>query len=494
MTVKTMSSAPRTLRVELPRDADERCDVLVIGAGGAGLAAACAAAEAGAKVVVLESLDGCKGTTSWSVGSFAAANTRLQKAAGIEDDAQAFYDDIAVAFPQTPDTEPLRRMLARESGPTLAWLEKFGLVLVGPFPEPPNRCPRMHNAVPAGIAYLEVMAAHARKLGVAVRYKSRVRELAVEDGVVRGARYELEGAGRFVAARSVVLASGDFSGSSELRQAYLSAPAAAALPINPCSLGDGHRMARDAGAQMKRMEGVFGPQLRFAAAPHAPWFSSLPSWRWLRKLAAAVLTHAPRAVLGQFARQLLVAHMSPVPALFQAGAIIVDTSGVQIGVGADPASDLAGRPGATGYIIGNAAIAERFSRFPDYISTAPGVAFAYFRDYERGRPDLLRWADDSRQLADRIGCDPGALAAATKSLEGRLFALGPVKAMLTVTEGGAATDDHGRVLRPDGESISGLYAAGGIGQGGLMLKGHGLHLAWAITSGRNAGRHAAQGD
>jgi fumarate reductase flavoprotein subunit len=47
------------------------------------------------------------------------------------------------------------------------------------------------------------------------------------------------------------------------------------------------------------------------------------------------------------------------------------------------------------------------------------------------------------------------------------------------------------VLGPDDQPIPGLYAAGATGQGGLLLKGHGHHLAWAFTSGRRAGRIAA---
>ena len=41
--------------------------------------------------------------------------------------------------------------------------------------------------------------------------------------------------------------------------------------------------------------------------------------------------------------------------------------------------------------------------------------------------------------------------------------------------------------------IAGLWAAGSTGQGGLLLKGHGHHLAWAFVSGRRAGRFAAKG-
>jgi succinate dehydrogenase/fumarate reductase flavoprotein subunit len=47
------------------------------------------------------------------------------------------------------------------------------------------------------------------------------------------------------------------------------------------------------------------------------------------------------------------------------------------------------------------------------------------------------------------------------------------------------------VLGEGGAPISGLFAAGSTGQGGLLLKGHGHRLAWAFVSGRRAGRFAA---
>ena len=47
------------------------------------------------------------------------------------------------------------------------------------------------------------------------------------------------------------------------------------------------------------------------------------------------------------------------------------------------------------------------------------------------------------------------------------------------------------VLSDDGAPISGLFAAGSAGQGGVLLYGHGHHLAWAFISGRIAGHQAA---
>jgi predicted oxidoreductase len=54
-------------------------------------------------------------------------------------------------------------------------------------------------------------------------------------------------------------------------------------------------------------------------------------------------------------------------------------------------------------------------------------------------------------------------------------------------------NEHLQVLTADGKPIPGLFAAGSNGQGGLLLKGHGHHLGWAFTSGRIAGRNAAEG-
>ena len=65
--------------------------------------------------------------------------------------------------------------------------------------------------------------------------------------------------------------------------------------------------------------------------------------------------------------------------------------------------------------------------------------------------------------------------------------LGPVKAYFTTTEGGAAIDTSFRVLDENASAISGLFAIGQNGLGGQILWGHGLHIAWAITSGRLVG-------
>ena len=74
---------------------DGTCDIVVVGAGGAGLSAAVAAAETdeSLKIVVLEKQGIIGGNTNYSTGGINAAETDIQKSLGIEDSKKMFYDD-----------------------------------------------------------------------------------------------------------------------------------------------------------------------------------------------------------------------------------------------------------------------------------------------------------------------------------------------------------------------------------------------------------------
>jgi len=151
------------------------------------------------------------------------------------------------------------------------------------------------------------------------------------------------------------------------------------------------------------------------------------------------------------------------------------------------------------------AVAAAFQAWPNFISTAPGVGFAYLSDYERTRPDIVHKASSLDELARLIAVPGDALRQSVETYNGSLpqggerapidagpfYALGPAISWIVFSEGGLRIDRNFRVLHRDGSPIRGLYAAGSVGQGGLLLEGHGHHLAWAFTSGRLAGRNAA---
>lgn len=191
--------------------------------------------------------------------------------------------------------------------------------------------------------------------------------------------------------------------------------------------------------------------------------------------------------------------------LYKHGAILVNALGRRF---ADelvaPQDQLPDQPDAVAHVILDGAIAETFSRWPNFVSTAPGVAYAYIADYRRNRRDIFHEAATLEDLARLIAVPPAelaktvadsnasALAAGRSALTRAPFiALGPIKPYVVFTDGGLRVTERLQVLVGDGAPMPGLYAAGSVGQGGLLLYGHGHHLAWAFVSGRIAGRSAA---
>ncbi|MCX7138368.1 MAG: FAD-binding protein [Proteobacteria bacterium] len=200
----------------------------------------------------------------------------------------------------------------------------------------------------------------------------------------------------------------------------------------------------------------------------------------------------------------LTTALGPSPDLYKEGAILINKNGQrftdELG---KPNLDTAKQPDRIAWIVFDQRLAQKFSGWPYFVSTAPGVAYAYLADYRRNRADIFHQSETVAGLAASMGVAQEAL---TRSLadynsvretrpaidQGPYYALGPVKSYVVFTDGGLKVTDRHEVARADGSVIPGLYAAGSTGQGGLLLEGHGHHLGWAFISGRLAGRNAAQ--
>src|SRR5512143_3042234 len=163
-------------------------DVVVVGGGGAGLAAASEAARLGRSVILLEKNPHTGGSTSWSVGSVTATNTPHQQRAGIQDSPDEHFEDLALhAGPLAlRDNLALRRMLVDHTTDMLDWLMSLGVVFVGPMPEPPHRYNRMHNVVPNSKSFAYHLTKHCRNLGVDIRLNTTTQKLVIENGRVVG--------------------------------------------------------------------------------------------------------------------------------------------------------------------------------------------------------------------------------------------------------------------------------------------------------------------
>lgn len=486
----------------------ETFDVVIVGGGGAGLAAAAEAARLGRSVVLLEKNPELGGSTSWSVGSITATNTPHQKKAGIQDTPAEHFDDMqkhagALAARDNPG---LRRILVDQTNDMLEWLMGLGVVFVGPMPEPPHRYHRMHNVVPNSRSFAYHLARHCRRLGVDIRVGIAARRLLTEGERVVGVE-AMDGAGgvrQFRTRGALVLASGDYSGGRELKAEFASTDVAEVDAVNVTNTGDGHRMARELGAVVLNGDIVRGPIMRFVPPPEQSFLRRLPPWRPLAAAMAWGYENLPQSWLRPFFMGFLTTALGASPDLYQEGAILVNRNGErytdELG---RPNLDTAKQPGRSAWIVFDHHVAKKFSAWPHYVSTAPGVAYAYLDDYRRNRADIYHEAATVAALARSIGVPEATLTrtlgdynvggrGARPALEAAPYhALGPVRSYIIFTDGGLQVTERLEVVRADGTVIPGLYAAGATGQGGLLLEGHGHHLGWAFISGRIAGRNAA---
>jgi fumarate reductase flavoprotein subunit len=169
-------------------------DVIVVGAGTAGVPAAVAAAERGLRVALVEAAQDIGGTLVLSGGSISAAGTPMQKAAGVEDSTDAHFADALRINHGTGDHVLLRAWIDRAAD-TIDWLLDKGWTCT-PF-EPvfaPEHdlytTPRTYRSTQQGFslihAYRNALTQLADRGNLTLFLGTRVREVIVADGVATG--------------------------------------------------------------------------------------------------------------------------------------------------------------------------------------------------------------------------------------------------------------------------------------------------------------------
>ncbi len=496
---------------------DDSFDVIVVGGGGSGLAAALSAAEHGASVLLLEKQPNLGGTTGIAIGSFTASGTALQRKAGIADNPDDHAEDAAKFAPaeiEAQNNTAMRRFFLGHAEATLRWMAGMGLAFHGPNPEPPNRVPRMHNVVPNAKAYVATFQRRLLRLGGTIICSAAVEQLTRDGDRITGVTAQVDGREQsFLAKRGVILAAGDYANAPQIIARFKGSQFTAIEGINPHADGDGHRLAEEAGARLLNMEVTYGPELRFIEPPGDTFAQLLPSQGIAARLMGMALPLVPKFVINAMIKRLLVTWQHPENSLFDNGAILLNSEGRRFTnetVWPDREIAIANQSGKICYILLDQRLVELYSAWPNFISTAPEIAYAYVADYLRLRPDVSAGgrtlegigtgrdlpSDSLRETVDRFnryvqGTEPDEFGRTGDEhpLEGdRWVLLGPVKAYFTTTEGGPAISRQMQVLDESDNPIPGLYAVGQNGLGGQILWGHGLHIGWAITSGRLAGR------
>lgn len=235
-----------------PQDWSETADVVVIGAGAGGHAAALEAANAGASVILLEKMSVVGGDSAICDGILSGYGTRLAKAQGIDVTADEIYEWFTGHPEWFGKLDPdVARLNAEKCGETIDWLEDLGV----PFEE--TVAPRMsytdlpvvHQVVGKGGGMMEVMAKAVEDAGVSIMTDAQATKLLSDDtGRIVGVEVQQKrDAIRIKANKGVVMATGGYSGSADMLVALNPANAYLKGSGAPGVTGDGLSMAMDVG-------------------------------------------------------------------------------------------------------------------------------------------------------------------------------------------------------------------------------------------------------
>lgn len=455
-----------------PPKFDETIPVVVVGGGACGMTAALAAATGGADVLVLERDAKPFGSTGMSQGFMCAANTRLQRDAGIEDSPEIMLADIMTKT--RGQTDPaLARTIAYESGPTIDFLtDRHGLPLRvdsdwrGDFGHTRRR---MHGTPHSdGGELLALLQTAAEGQGAMVMTGARVADLYADaSGRVLGVGVERpDGRRETIGCEALVLATCGFGANRDMVRTHIPDMAESPYHGHEGNQGDGIQWGVALGAAVGDMGAFQG--YGALAEPHGVLFNYN---------------------------------------IIMEGGIQVNRLGERF---SNELADISGQgpkvcaqPDNTAYAV-----------YDDRLHAWGSHLREYKQLIELG---AIRTAPDAESLAALLRIPPDALARTLADVaamaEGRLAdpfgrdftkhkPLAPpyravrVKGALFHTQGGLEIDGHARVRRPDGTALPNLFAGGGAAR---SISGPGVWgylpaagLCMAVTLGRLAGEAAAR--
>lgn len=450
-------------------------DLLVIGAGIAGLTAATAASESGLDVAIVEKTEDIGGSSAMSGGWFAFTGTSEQETAEIRDSREQFLQDLLEVGAYRNDPGLLEAYLDNQLE-TYQWLKDHGVEFGQVEISSGQSAPRGHSTRIREV--LRELHSHFEGLGGRTHYGHRVRSLLRDrEGRVTGVEIETaNGPVLMKSRRGVVIASGGFSRSSDLLATFAPEQLAAIPYGGRGNTGDGLRMAWKIGAGMADMSsisGTYGSHPDTTDEQHELLTSfylggiivNAEGERFVdesldyKTLGSAVLTQPDAMAFQVFD--------APVRAKSQRGIALKDM---------DTLEDL-------GHIF-------RADTLPELAELAGIPADALLTSVQRY--NLVA----TGQIADELGrthlCNGvGALGA----LETGPFYAYPAKTLMTTTYGGLTITPQGQVTDVDGEVIDGLYAIGeatGGFHGAAYMTG--TSLGKGAVFGRIVARHIASKD
>lgn len=253
--------------VVVAEDEELTADVVVIGAGGAGMAAAVTANQDGKSVIVIEKTSNMGGNTALAGGALNAVDDGSETATSRNDSVEFHYEQTYNGGDKQGDPE-LVRTLVENAWDGVEWLKSLGMEFQdGVFTVTGGMWERAHKPVePEGSGFFKTYKGYMEKNdGITMKYNTKAEHLIVEDGVVTGVVCTGE-TGNTVTVKAnngVVLATGGFGQNVEMREKFNAEtkqwptldetiPSTNTTAIT----GDGIAMAEEVGAELVQMSNI----------------------------------------------------------------------------------------------------------------------------------------------------------------------------------------------------------------------------------------------
>ncbi|MFB3924479.1 MAG: flavocytochrome c [Syntrophales bacterium] len=432
---------PASVMARVPKKWDQEFDIIAVGAGGAGLAAAVDASAAGRSFLVLEKMPVIGGSSLICGGALAFAGTDMQKEQNIKDSNELLYKDI-MKVGDNVNVPSLVKAYVDNQLDTYYWLKKMGIKFIKIGIASGMSVPRAHYVSPPQV--IKTLSDKAKSMGTRIMVDSPVTRLIADDnGDIRGVIVERKGKKmNYGARRGVILTSGGFSLNKKLLAKFVPPMAFAQALVGPGSNGDGLKMAWAYGSDIEDMPYI---KATFGFAPN------------------------PKSISTDFAL------------VFYAGAIIVNKEGKRF-VNESKSYKLVGdaalvQPDAIGFQIYDSAIREAALKDPlnriidlekqNRIYSAPTLG-ELARKLNIPAQNLEETVRDYNANVEK-GIDPqfgrttlvASFGKPVKIYKPPFYGF-PSTAVILGTYGGILIDDKTRVVDIFGNAIPRLYAAGEV--------------------------------
>ncbi len=436
-------------------------DVVILGAGAAGMSAALEASNAGASVVVLEKQGIVGGATTRSGGKLVAAGTPEQEEAGFSGDtAEDLYNYLASYDEYDEIDSDKLHEFTNHALEDVEWLEGLGVDVINVEPIHSSITPwRVLNTKGGGGqtsgigGQISVPLYDAvSKTDTQIIYNCTADQILMEDGKAVGVvGVKKDGSTVTVNAKGVVIATGGYAANHDLGSMYYENYTTSVPGGNT---GDGLILAKEVGADIYYSKGVQEVAVSFTCGVGINEESGL------------VVNNNGERVVNEYTYQSHVA-----TALRESGS----EGGWYIASSEDPNATV-----QYGLTLDSTLSADTVSELAEKMGVDSATLEATITRYN--------------ELCDKgTDDDFGKPSEYMYKLEGTLYAI-QMNPVLTVTFGGINTDTGSHVLDEEGNVISGLYAAGEtafVGIFGSEYPSCGVAIGSSVHYGRLAGQNAA---